>query len=78
MGPGVAVEAEKSVTVSVEEAARLCGVSRSYGYELARAGTLPGVLRIGKRFRVSKSTLLRYINGWQPPEETVTELDRLV
>ena len=47
MGPGVAVEAEKSVTVSVEEAARLCGVSRSYGYELARAGTLPGVLRIG-------------------------------
>ena len=69
MGPGVAVEAEKSVTVSVEEAARLCGVSRSYGYELARAGTLPGVFRVGRRFRVSKSTLLAFMKGWVPARD---------
>ena len=63
------MEVEKSLTVSVEEAARLCGVSRSYGYELAREGTLPGVFKVGRRFRVEKPTLLAFMKGWVPVKD---------
>jgi excisionase family DNA binding protein len=72
------VEHEEDLTVSVEEATRLCGISRSYGYHLARSGTLPGVFRLGRRYRVSRSTLLAYLKGWRPPEETGTEPDLLI
>lgn len=53
-------ELRTSPTVSVETAARVLGVSRAYGYTLARNGELP-VIRIGTRVRVSSAGLLRLI-----------------
>ena len=51
-----------TVTISVEEAAQLLGIGRTLAYDLARRGTLPGVLRLGeKRLRVSRSALRRYL-----------------
>lgn len=47
-------------TVSVETAARVLGVSRAYGYTLARNGELP-VIRVGTRVRISSAGLLRLI-----------------
>lgn len=53
-------ELRTSPTVSVETAARVLGVSRAYGYTLARNGELP-VIRVGRRVRVSSSALLRML-----------------
>ena len=53
-------ELRTSPTVSVETAARVLGVSRAYGYTLARNDELP-VIRVGTRVRVSSAGLLRLI-----------------
>ena len=46
---------EKRLTISVEEASAMLGISRNLGYNLARQGKLPGVLKLGqKRLVVSK------------------------
>lgn len=46
---------DKKLTISVAEAAVMLGISRNLGYNLARRGTLPGVLKLGqKRLVVSK------------------------
>ena len=47
------------LTLTVEEACRLLGVGRTVGYELARRGELPGVLRLGRRLVVSRPALER-------------------
>ena len=39
--------------ISVVEAGRLLGIGRTTAYELARSGELPGVIKLGSRFRVS-------------------------
>lgn len=45
----------KRLTISVGEAAKMLGISRNLGYNLARRGKLPGVLKLGeKRLVVSK------------------------
>jgi excisionase family DNA binding protein len=44
------------LTVTVEEAARILGISRGAAYSHARDGSLP-VVRLGKRFLVPKSAL---------------------
>lgn len=41
-------------TLTVEEAARRLGIGRSLAYDLARRGELPGVLRLGRTYRVSR------------------------
>ena len=46
-------------TLTVEQAARVLGVSRATGYELARMGQLPGALRLGRRIVVSRFALER-------------------
>jgi len=45
------------LTLSVEEAARILGISRGLGYELARSGRIP-VLRLGKRLVVPRAQLM--------------------
>jgi len=46
------------LTISVEEAAAMLGISRNLGYKLARQGKLPGVISIGqKRLVVSKAAI---------------------
>lgn len=51
------------LTVSVEEAGAMLGISRGSAYEAARRGDLPGVLRIGRRLVVSRARLLAAVEG---------------
>ena len=48
------------LTLSVEEAAHLLGISRGLAYELARSGQLP-VVRLGRRLLVPKVSLERML-----------------
>lgn len=45
-------------TISVEEAAAILGIGRGLAYSAARAGELPGAIRIGARWRVAAPRLL--------------------
>ncbi len=56
---------EGRLTLSVEEACRILGVGRTLGYELARRGELPGCLRLGNRYLVSRPALERAL-GIEP------------
>ena len=44
-------------TCSVEEAAEVLGVGRTLAYEMARRAELPGLLRLGRLYRVSVPAL---------------------
>jgi excisionase family DNA binding protein len=48
-----------SRTMSVEEAARELGIGRQHAYKLARSGELPGVIKLGTRYVVSRERLAR-------------------
>lgn len=50
-------------TITVPEAAILLGVSRDAAYVSARNGTLPGVLRLGRRVLVSCPALLAWLGA---------------
>ena len=54
-------------THSLEGACRELGRGRSLGYELARRGEFPGLLRLGHKFRVSRVVLDRYIDSGGNP-----------
>ena len=49
-------------TCRVEDAARVYGISRDLAYQLARAGTLPGVIRLGHRYVVSTEALRKTLS----------------
>ena len=49
------------LTLTVEEAASLLGISRGLAYELARTGKLP-VIRLGRRLLVSRSRLKNMVD----------------
>jgi excisionase family DNA binding protein len=49
--------------LSVEAAAARFGIGRSLAYELARRGELPGVIKLGGRYVVSRTKLERALNG---------------
>lgn len=50
------VEQDHRLTVSVEEAGALLGISRAFAYELAARGELPCV-RLGRRLLVPRKAL---------------------
>ena len=55
------------MTISVVEAGARLGIGRDLSYQLARTGQLPGALRLGRLWRVSRPVLERAIvEGWQP------------
>ncbi len=58
--------AEERVTMTVEEAARLLGISRGLAYEMARQGRLP-TLRLGRRLLVPRARLERLLSEGEPP-----------
>lgn len=60
------------LTLTVEEAARLLGISRSLAYEAARSGELPTV-RIGRRLLVPTSALDRLLS--RPESSSLFPLD---
>jgi len=51
------------LTLSVEEASRYLGVSRSQGYLMIRAGRLPAVYLSERRKRVPTIALIRLLEG---------------
>jgi excisionase family DNA binding protein len=54
----------EKLTYSIPEAAKILGISRNLGYELARRGELPGVIHLGeKRMVVSKSAIQKLIEA---------------
>ena len=57
------------LTLSIEEACRLYGIGRTLGYDLARRGELPGVIRLGRRLLVSRPALEKAL-GLDAPEPT--------
>lgn len=55
---------EEKLTYSIPEAAKILGISRNLGYELARRGELPGVIHLGeKRMVVSKSAIKKLVEA---------------
>ena len=61
MKSGDKVETSETLCISIPEAARLLGVSRNTGYEMARLGQLP-VLKCGqRRLVVPKAALKRML-----------------
>ena len=62
-GPVTLADLETQPTVSVEQAAHLLGVSRAYGYEMARKGWLPTITLGPKRVRVRSAGLLSMLTG---------------
>jgi excisionase family DNA binding protein len=61
-GPPPVGEPIESLTVSVEKAAKLLGISRASAYTYVRAGALPSV-RLGTRLLVPKAALDRLLAG---------------
>jgi excisionase family DNA binding protein len=53
-------------TYTVQEAARLLGISRGLAYELVKQGRLP-VVRLGKRLVVPRAALQRLLEEVPPP-----------
>jgi excisionase family DNA binding protein len=51
---------DEPLTISVEDAARLLGISRGLAYEAARRGELP-VIRFGRRLLVPRARLLELV-----------------
>lgn len=49
----MSMDIDKRLCITVPEAAKLLGISRNHGYELARQGKLP-VIRLGKRLIIPR------------------------
>ncbi|MEX0784468.1 MAG: helix-turn-helix domain-containing protein [Dehalococcoidia bacterium] len=53
-----------TLTVSVEEAARMLGIGRSLAYEAVRTGTFPTrVIKIGTRYVIPRAPLEALLRG---------------
>ncbi len=52
----------EKLVYSIQEAANLLGISRSYAYELVRNGTIPA-LELGKKRVIPKEKFVAWING---------------
>jgi len=47
----------------VECAGRILGLGKTSSYELARAGEIPGLVRLGHKWVVKRSKLERWLEG---------------
>ena len=61
------MEVEECLTVSVETAAKMLGISRGLAYEKAKTGELPS-LRFGKRRVVPRRALERMLDECSAPK----------
>lgn len=60
----VFIDTSSCATVSLAEAAAVLGIHRSTAWELYRRGEFPiPVLKLGRRLRVTKLQLQRYLLG---------------
>ena len=53
---------ETKLTISVEEAARLLGISRGLAYEMVKAGKIPSI-RFGRRLLVPRHALNKLLEN---------------
>ena len=53
----------ESATVTVEQAARILGLSRGTAYSMAASGELPGARRLRRRIVVSRKALEAFLEG---------------
>ena len=60
--PGAVAPVEDRLVFTVEEAAKLLGISRSFAYEAVQRGDIPS-MRIGKRILVPKAALQRFLHA---------------
>lgn len=58
---GAVAPVEKRLVFTVEEAAQLLGISRSFAYEAVQRGDIPS-MRIGRRILVPKAALQRLLS----------------
>ena len=65
---GVVAPVEQRLVYTVEEAATLLGISRSFAYEAVQDGRVPS-MRIGRRILVPKAALERFLADNAKPEE---------
>lgn len=56
----MAEKADKRLTITVAQAARMLGIGRGLAYEMARQGTLP-TLRFGRRLVVPRKAMERLL-----------------
>lgn len=49
--------------LTVDEAARFLRLNRKTLYDAARAGELPGVVRVGRSIRIGRDALLGWLQG---------------
>lgn len=52
----------EKLVYSIQEAADLLGISRSYAYELVRNGTIPALV-LGRKRVIPKEKFITWING---------------
>jgi excisionase family DNA binding protein len=52
-------------THSIDEAARIIGISRTAAFQAAHRGEIP-VVRFGRRMLVPKQALARMMDNWSP------------
>lgn len=57
---GAVAPVEQRLVLTVEEAAQLLGISRSFAYEAVQRGDIPS-MRIGRRILVPKAALERFL-----------------
>ncbi len=57
------LEPNESLCISVTAAARILGVSRNTGYEMARLGQLPTIKCGRRRLVVPKAALMKMLQG---------------
>lgn len=50
-------------TMTMEAAAKVLGIGRQTAYDLANLGKLPGAIRLGKRWVVSRKALEEVLSG---------------
>ena len=49
--------------MKIGEAAQVLGIARQTAYDLAVRGELPGALRLGRRWVVSRKKLMEWLDG---------------
>ena len=52
----------EKLVYSIQEAADLLGISRSYAYELVRNGTIPALV-LGRKRVIPKEKFITWVNG---------------
>lgn len=63
---GAVAPVEDRLVFTVEEAAQLLGISRSFAYEAVQRGDIPS-MRIGRRILVPKAALVRFLEAAGDP-----------